>query len=213
MNKSASRGRRPGNPDTRGQILAAARRRFLAEGYRAVTMRQVADDADVDLALVSYYFGSKKGLFGAAVTASANPADVIARTVDSDLATLPQRALRDLLALWDDQETGAPLKTMLGSISQDPSFAALVRQMLERELIARLAARLGGTGGERRAAAFCTQIAGIVVTRYILRLEPVASMPADEIIRTFSPALHTVLRPAPRRTPPLAPGVPKPGRF
>ncbi len=201
MNKSASRGRRAGSPDTRGQILAAARRRFLAEGYQAVTMRQVAADAQVDLALVSYYFGSKKGLFGAAVTVSANPADVIARAVDSDPATLPQRALRDVLALWDDPETGTPLKAMLGSISQDPGFAALVRQMLERELIARLTARLGGVDAERRAAAFCTQIAGIVVTRYILRLEPVASMPADEIVRTFSPALHTALRPAPRRTP------------
>lgn len=212
MNKSAGRGRRAGSPDTRGQILAAARRRFLAEGYQAVTMRQVAADAGVDLALVSYYFGSKKGLFGAAVTVSANPADVIARAVDSDLATLPQRALRDLLALWDDPKTGAPLKAMFGSVSQDPGFAALVRQMLERELIARLTARLGGVDAERRAAAFCAQVAGIVVTRYILRLEPVASMPADEIVRTFSPALHTALRPAPRRTPPPMSGALKPAR-
>lgn len=208
MNKPAGRGRRAGGPDTRGQILAAARRRFLAEGYRAVTMRQVAADAGVDLALVSYYFGSKKGLFGAAVTVSANPAGAIAGAVNGDLATLPQRALRDLLALWDDPETGAPLKAMFGSISQDPGFAALVRQMLEHELIARLAARLGGIDGERRAAAFCTQITGVVVARYILRLEPVASMPADEIIRTFAPALHTALRPARHRMTPSAPGVP-----
>lgn len=194
MNKSATRGRRAGSPDTRAQILAAASRRFLAEGYRAVTMRQVAADAGVDLALVSYYFGSKKGLFSAAVTDSANPADVIARAVRGDLATLPQRALHDLLVLWDDPVTGAPLKAMFGSVGQDPDLAGLVREMLERELIALLAARLGGIDGERRAAAFCTQIAGIVVTRYILHLEPVASLPADEIIRIFGPALQTVLR-------------------
>ncbi|MFG2563573.1 TetR family transcriptional regulator [Streptomyces sp. NPDC048496] len=205
MNKPASRGRRAGRPDTRSQILAVARRRFLADGYQAVTMRQIAADAGVDLALVSYYFGSKKGLFGAAVTVSVNPTDVIARAVDGDLATLPQRALRDLLALWDDPDTGAPLKAMFGSISQDPALATLVRQMLERELISRLTARLGGVDSERRAAAFCTQIAGVVVTRYILRLEPVASMPSDEIVRTFSPALHAALRPAPHRAPPRGP--------
>lgn len=204
MNKSASRGRRAGTPDTRGQILAVARRRFLADGYQAVTMRRVAAEAGVDLALVSYYFGSKKGLFGAAVTASANPADVIARAMRGELATLPQRALRDLLALWDAPETGAPLRAMFGSIGQDPGFAALVREMLERELIAPLTARLGDADAERRAAAFCTQIAGIVMTRYILRLEPVTSMPADEIIRTFGPALHATLR----RLPPAAPGGP-----
>ncbi len=196
MNKPAGRGRRTGSPDTRGQILAAARRRFLTDGYQAVTMRQIAAEAGVDLALVSYYFGSKKGLFGAAVTASANPAEVIARAVDGDLATLPQRVLHDLLALWDDPATGAPLKAMLGSITQDPGFATLIRQMLERELIARIGARLRGADAEKRAAAFCTQIAGIVVTRYILRLEPIASMRADEIIRTFGPALHAALRPA-----------------
>ncbi len=194
MNKMTSRGRRAGRPDTRAQILAVARRRFLAEGYRAVTMRQVAADAGVDLALVSYYFGSKKGLFGASVTDSANPADVIARAVRGDLATLPQRALHDLLVLWDDPVTGAPLKAMFGGIGQDPDLAGLIREMLERELIALLAARLGGADAELRAAAFCTQIAGIVVTRYILHLEPVASLPADEIIRIFGPALHTALR-------------------
>ncbi|ALG85307.1 TetR family transcriptional regulator [Gordonia phthalatica] len=201
MNSGGGRGRRPGGPDTRGQILDSARRHFLADGYRSVTMRQIAADADVDLALLSYYFGSKKGLFSAAVTASANPAEVIARALDGDPAQLPQRVLRDLLILWDDPVTGAPLKTMLANLSQDAAFADLIRQMLERELIARLADRLSGVDARRRAAAFCTQIAGIVVTRYLLRLEPVASMPADELVSLFVPALRDSLQPTPRRPP------------
>jgi AcrR family transcriptional regulator len=208
MNKSAParRGRRTGSPDTRGQILTAARRRFFADGYRAVTMRQIAAEADVDLALLSYYYGSKKGLFSAAVTSSANPADVIAHALEGDPAALPQRVLRDLLVLWDDPVTGAPLKAMLGSIAQDPAFADLVREMLERELITRLTARLEGVDARKRAAAFCTQVAGVVVTRYLLRLEPVVSMPPDEIVRLFTPALRDALQPD--RRPPATRGWP-----
>jgi AcrR family transcriptional regulator len=206
MNKSepSRRGRRTGSPDTRGQILTAARHRFFADGYRAVTMRQIAAEADVDLALLSYYYGSKKGLFSAAVTSSANPADVIAHALEGDPATLPQRVLRDLLVLWDDPVTGAPLKAMLGSIAQDPAFADLVREMLERELITRLTTRLEGVDARKRAAAFCTQVAGVVVTRYLLRLEPVASMPPDEIVRLLTPALRDALQPD--RRPPAARG-------
>ena len=194
MNKSEVRGRRAGKPDTRGEILAVGRRLFLAEGYQAVTMRRVAADAGVDQALVSYYFGSKKNLFGAAVTASANPADTIARAVEGDLAGLPQRVLHDLLALWDDPVTGAPLTVMLRNLHQDPELADLVRQMLERELVAPVGARLRGVDAEARAAAFCTQIAGLVVTRYVLRLQPVATMTGEEVVRAFGPPLRAALQ-------------------
>ncbi len=198
MNYREPRGRRAGKPDTRGQILQAARHQFLAGGYRAVTMRTVAAAAGVDAALVSYYFGSKRRLFTAAVTASANPAETIGRAVDGDLDGLPERVLRDLVTLWDDPVTGAPLVTMLGSIQDDSEVADLFREMLEHELLARIAARLRGPDATVRAAAFCTQVAGIVVTRYVLRLRVVAAMAPDELVRTFAPALRATLLP-PRR--------------
>ena len=76
MNKSPGRGRRTGAPDTREAIRLAARARFLADGYQAVTLRKVAADAGVDVALISYYFGSKVGLFGAAMALPVNPAEL-----------------------------------------------------------------------------------------------------------------------------------------
>lgn len=198
MNYAEPRGRRAGKPDTRGQILEAARRQFLAEGYRAVTMRAVADAAGVDAALVSYYFGSKRSLFAAAVTASANPAETIGRAVDGELDGLPERVLRGLVTLWDDPVTGAPLLAMLSSIHDDAEVGDLFREMLEQELLARIAARLRGSDATVRAAAFCTQVAGIVVTRYVLRLRAIAAMPPDELVRTFAPALRASLLPSRR---------------
>ncbi|MFD1662520.1 TetR family transcriptional regulator [Streptomyces caeni] len=199
MMKSAARGRRSGKPDTRAQILGIARRRFLLDGYQAVTLRAVAAEADVDVALVSYYFGSKKGLFGAALALAGNPAETLARTVAGDPATFPQRALRDLLALWENPESGAPLRALIAAATQDQAITDLVKEMMEREMIDTIAARIGGADARTRAGAFCAHIAGLVVTRYILRLEPVASMAPDDIVRVYGPPLRLALREPPRR--------------
>ncbi|WP_329572059.1 TetR/AcrR family transcriptional regulator [Kitasatospora sp. NBC_01266] len=194
MNKPASRGRRPGSPDTRGAILDIARRRFLAEGYHAVTLRSIAAEAGVDLALISYFFGSKKGLFGAALALAANPAEVLAEVLKGDRATFPQRALRSLLGVWEDPQAGPTLLAMLRRTAQEEAFAALVKEVVEREIVDRIAAWLGGAAARRRAAACCAQLAGVITTRYLLRLEPMASMTPDEIVRHLGPALHRALQ-------------------
>ncbi|MEO3786161.1 TetR family transcriptional regulator [Actinocorallia sp. B10E7] len=193
MMNSRERGRRAGKPDTRDQILDVARRRFLHGGYQAVTLRAVAAEAGVDVALISYYFGSKKGLFGAALALAVNPAETLARTAEGDPATFPQRALRDLLALWEDPESGAPLRALIVGAVHDQAIAALVKEMLEQEMIDKIAARIGGRDSRKRAGAFCAHITGLVVTRYILRLEPFASMTADEIVQIYSPPLRLAL--------------------
>jgi AcrR family transcriptional regulator len=52
-------------PDRRQAILLAAEKLFAQHGYHAVTIRQIADEASVPLALVGYYFGPKHELFHA----------------------------------------------------------------------------------------------------------------------------------------------------
>ena len=198
MNKSSTevgRGRRPGQPNTRDQILAAARRRFLTDGYQATSMRSIAADAEVDTALVSYYFGSKQGVFGAAMALTANPAQVLAAALPGDLSGLPERVLRALLRTWDDEETGAPLRAMLGSVGQNPAIARVVREVVEREIIGAVAARLRGPHREERAAAFGAALAGLIFGRYVLRLGPLVSMSADDVVTRMSPMLAAALQP------------------
>lgn len=198
MNKSSTevgRGRRPGQPNTREQILAAARHRFLTDGYEATSMRSIAADAEVDTALVSYYFGSKQGVFGAAMALTANPAQVLAAALVGDLSGLPERVLRALLGSWDDEETGAPLRAMLGGVGRNPAIARVVREVVEREIIGAVAARLRGPHREERAAAFGAALAGLIFGRYILRLGPLVSMSADDMVTTMSPMLAAALQP------------------
>ncbi|MFI1539301.1 TetR/AcrR family transcriptional regulator [Streptomyces anandii] len=202
-NKTSQRGRRPGKPDTRRVILAAARRRFLEDGYHAVTMRSIADEAEVDLALLSYYFGSKKGLFGAALALSANPAELAAQLLsEGDLDTFPERALRRLITAWDAPESGDALLAMLRNAAQDDSVAALVKEALEGEIVSRLADVLGGRRASERAAACAAVLAGLIFTRYLLKLEPISSMDREELIRLFSPQLRLAMgMPTHRRRP------------
>ncbi|WP_329086310.1 TetR family transcriptional regulator [Actinomadura citrea] len=200
MNKSgAGRGRRRGSPDTRETILAVARRRFLADGYGPVTMRSVAAEAGVDAALISYFFGSKKGLFGAVLGLVANPPEVLAGALPGDPAELPERVLRALVGTWDDPERGAPLLLMVRAAVQDPDLTRLVRDLLEREVVGRIADHLGGPDATARAGAFGAQLAGLIFVRYILAVEPVASMPPDELIRYLAPGLRAAVHSPSRR--------------
>lgn len=192
------RGRRPGGPDTRGQVLDTARAMFVERGYRATTVRAVAERAAVDPALVSYYFGSKRGLFGAAMTLPVNPADVLGAVIDAgDLADLPARLLTAVVSTWDDPETGPALRELVIMAMQDPTVLRALREFMEREVVGRLAERLGGADASARAAAGATQVAGIILARYVLRLDTVAAMPARELVARLTPALTTLLAPHP----------------
>lgn len=210
MNKSR-RGRRPGSPDTRSAILAVARRRFLAEGYGPVTLRSIAAEAGVDAALISYFFGSKKGLFGAVLGLVANPPEVLAGALPGDPATLPERVLDAMLRAWDDPEGGRQLVLLVRATAQDPELARLLRDMVENELVGRIgdhvaAASPGLTDVRGRAGVFGAQLSGVLFTRYLLAVEPIASMPRDELIARLAPGLRAVLYGRPRR--PLS----RPGR-
>jgi len=182
--------------------LSAARRRFLEDGYDRVTMRSVAADAGVDVALISYYFGSKKGLFGAAMALAANPALLLAGELTGPLNSLPERVLRTVLRVWDDPETGPSLRTFFDAIVRDPHVARTFREVIEQEMLPALAARLGGDAdATRRASVATSQLAGMIFSRYILCVEPLASMSHQELARHMAPGLRGALV-GPTRRPP-----------
>src|ERR1700741_3210072 len=93
---------RPRNASrTRADILAAARRRFGAEGYERTTLRAVAADVGVDAALVIRYFGSKQNLFAAAADFAIELPDL--SNVDPD--EVADILLPRFFAVWEDDET------------------------------------------------------------------------------------------------------------
>ncbi len=195
MKTSVARGRRSGESNAKDLIRDAARRRFLADGYHDATMRSIAADAGVDVALVAYYFGSKRGLFTAAMSLKINPAELVHAALQAELHTLPTRMLRDMLTAWDDPSNRAPLLETMTAATSDPQLRQLAAEAVEREIVIPIAERIGGNDANRRAAAFCAQMSGILFSRYLLRIEPIASMAVDDIINALTPSLTATLWP------------------
>jgi AcrR family transcriptional regulator len=187
------RGPRQDGVRARDAILAAARDQFAAHGYGGATMRAIAGAAGVDVALVSYYFGSKSGLFMESLRLPVNPADAIDGLVAEGPDDLGRRALQRLLVVWDNPETGGPLVSVLRSAT---SQADILRDFVERQVATRIAGVIDGPDSELRATAFTSQVLGLIFHRYVLRVEPMASASHEEIIELVAPTLQRYLTPA-----------------
>lgn len=191
-----SKGRRPGNPQTRQQILDAARTLFARQGYDGASMRAIAAAARVDVALVSYHFGSKADLFAATLELPVSPARALGGVLAAtrDPRERAERLLRTLLTVWD-QAGGGPLAALMRSAT---SQEQMLRGFLEREMLPLLRAALGGGEDDERDAALranaiASQMSGLLLVRYVLAIEPLASASHDEIVATVAPALERYL--------------------
>lgn len=193
MNKRRGRGRPRGETGAREEILETARGRFLTDGYERVTLRSIAADAGVDVALISYHFGSKRGLFAATMQLAANPPDVLRAALPGELGRLPERLLPAMLSIWDDAELGTPLHALYRSAGHDPDMTRLLREMIGRELIGQIAEHLSGDDASARAGVVASQVAGMIFMRYVLEVEPLVSMPAEEVVTLMAPAMRAAL--------------------
>ncbi|WP_148043285.1 TetR family transcriptional regulator [Flexivirga caeni] len=192
MNKS--RGRRVGHPDTRAQILAVARTRFLAGGYAHTSMRSIAADAGVDVALLSYHFASKQGLFTAAMAIPVRPGELLDRVLDTPVEQWPEGILRTVLRVWDDPRTGPALvQTVVAGATQDSRTGGF-DEFLETELLGRLTARLAGRDAEARALGVLLAIAGVLATRYLVRVPSVVAASSESLVRIAAPSIAVHLR-------------------
>jgi AcrR family transcriptional regulator len=195
-------GRRSGQPDTKAAILDAARAHFTTSGYRAATVRAIAADADVDAAMINYFFGSKQQLFGAALALPANPAVIIAGQLEGPIAELPRRLLTTLVETWDNTENRPTLLTLVQSATDGSGNTDITRGFIEEVLAGPLAERLRKEGvppadASLRGGLLMTQLVGVIFARYVLRVAPVADLPAASLINGLVPALDAVLNPPP----------------
>src|ERR687898_289559 len=132
------RGPRVDGADTRGAVLEAARARFAAHGYDGTKLRDIAADADVDVALVSYHFGSKDQLFAAAMALDVNPARLVEELTRDGVDGLGERLVGRLLELLDG-DRGTPFLGLVRSAATNEQAAGLLREFVEREVLVRLA--------------------------------------------------------------------------
>ncbi|MEU9179584.1 TetR family transcriptional regulator [Streptomyces sp. NPDC048550] len=174
---------------TKAAILRAARERFAAQGYERTTIRGVAADAEIDPSMVMRYFGSKEKLFEAALAVDLRLPDFTAVPA----AELPGALVRHFLDRWEGDPADDALLVLLRSAVTNERAAERMREVFAAQVAPALAAALGPDRAARAAGLVTAQLLGLGLTRYLLRLPAVTSLPPDAVVAGFTPALAATL--------------------
>lgn len=191
--RSGRTGRRPGNTDTRAAILDAARIRFADTGFDKTSIRAIAGDADVDPALVHHYFGTKQQLFAAVVEFPADPEATLNAVDRAPLDELGPTIVRAVVGVWDSPAGPgivAMVRSMFGGGEMNLARSFLLQVVLER---VRVRIATPADDGRARVALAAAQMVGVLTARKIVGIEPLASMPIDEIVAAVGPSMQRYL--------------------
>jgi AcrR family transcriptional regulator len=187
-------GRRPGNQDTRSSILDAARRTFAEKGFDKASIRAIAGDAGVDPALVHHYFGTKEKLFLASMNAPINPGELIPQALAGPRAQAGERLIRLALTVWDSPAGTAALAMFRSALSNEWT-ARLLREFVITQILRRAVGDLVTDPAETplRSSLVATQIAGVLLGRYVLKIDPLAGADPEVIVAAIGPNIQRFL--------------------
>jgi AcrR family transcriptional regulator len=187
------RGRRPGQSDTREGIAQAARRQFAELGYDRTTIRSVAAEARVDPALVIHYFGSKQQLFLAAVELPIDVEELVERLRNGPRSKVGERVVHFALGVLAQPEGRARWAGLIRAAASDPDAAAVLRELVTRRIFEPLAEALGSDDAQLRANLASSQMVGLVMARYVIAIEPLASTADETIASAIAPTIQRYL--------------------
>jgi AcrR family transcriptional regulator len=188
-------GRRPGNADTRGEIIEAAKRVFADKGYEGTSLRGVAREAGVDPALVHHYFDGKASLFVAAMALPFDPREV--KEHAAGLEYSGSRTIEGFLTMWDLAEgTGSSFASCLSAMAASTNVADAMREFVNDRVWSVLRHNEGETETlrRRRTAMVSSQLMGLAFARYILRVPPMSTASPKQIGRWVGPTLDRYVK-------------------
>ncbi|MBZ6136490.1 TetR family transcriptional regulator [Streptomyces olivaceus] len=197
MSDAGATTRRRGRPPrtesagTRDRILTTAREEFSERGYEKTSVRGIAKAAGVDPALVHHYFGTKEQVFAAAVEVAFAPAlEAPGAIADGPLAEVGERLTRFILGVWENPATRTPLLAILRSAVNNETAAAVFRRLIADQVLHRVAAQLDLPDAELRVELAAAQLVGCAMLRYVVKLEPLASADAEQIVARLAPVVQ-----------------------
>jgi AcrR family transcriptional regulator len=171
--------------ETKAVILAAARERFAASGFEKATIRAIAADANIDPSMVMRYFGNKDQLFAAAADFDLAIPDLS----DVDTGQLGARLIEHFVNRWERDEA---LIVLLRSGATNDAAAQRMREIFASQLLP-VIAKVNPVEPQRRAGLIATQVLGLALCRYVLRLPPVVGLSHDEIVGWLGPTIQRYL--------------------
>jgi AcrR family transcriptional regulator len=184
------RGRRRGSADSRAEIVTAAGREFIERGYDGASFRGIARRAGVDAALVHHYFTDKAELFTESIQAPIRPDRLVAEILKGPREQVGENLIRALLTTVEQGKTRDRVIGLIRTALGHDFAATMLRQFLFREVFHRIADGLGVADGELRANLVASQVVGLIVVRYGVKAEPLASESVDEVVRRVGPVIQ-----------------------
>jgi AcrR family transcriptional regulator len=168
---------------TRAAILDAAQKLFAQHGHGRTTVRDIAAKASIDPALVIRYFGSKDELFVRAAAFDLRMPDLskVKRSQIGD--TLIRRFLE-----LGEGFTG--MTVLLRSAASNDYAASRVRELFAAQVLPAFARVGSRADAAERAGLVASQLLGLALCRYILKIPPVAEMSTEEIVKHIGPTIQ-----------------------
>jgi AcrR family transcriptional regulator len=187
------RGRPPGRSNTRQAVLDAARRAFAEHGYHQASLRSIAAEAGVDAGMVRHFFGDKAGLFRAAMELPFDPRAVLPVLLGPGVDGLGERVVRFFLTVWEDPAARGPFLALIRSVTGHEESAVMFREFITDQVLVRVAAAIDRPNARLRASLVGSQLIGMVMIRYVVKVEPLASADVDEVVAAVAPTVQRYL--------------------
>jgi AcrR family transcriptional regulator len=167
---------------TKAVILAAARERFAESGFEAATIRAIAADANIDPSMVMRYFGNKDQLFAAAAEFDLRFPDLSEVSPDE----IGRALVTHFLTRWEEDDA---LVVLLRSSTTNAEAALRMKDIFAAQLMPAIA-KFVPDDAPRRAGLIATQVLGMALCRFVLRLPPVVAMSSEELVEWLGPTLQ-----------------------
>lgn len=194
MSESGRSGRWRTGQQNKQRIVDAAREHFVRDGYERATVRGIAADAGVDVAMVYYHFGNKEGLFTASVLDTPqHPLHQLAHLLDEGPDEIGARLVRDVVERWDAGASFDPLLTVFRSAEVQPLARKLLHDSLAGPVAHRVATEFGVDNAELRVELVTVHLVGLAFARYQLKIEPMASASIDDLVAWIGPTVQRYL--------------------
>lgn len=184
-------GRRPAGDNTKAKIIAAAQKGFAENGYDRTSMRQIGSAAGVDAALIVHYFGTKQKLFVETMMPLFDGPKQLPHTLEGDIHTIGLRLATLYVGIITNPMSQQLMQGMFRSVSSEEQAAEMLRAFVHEAIIMRIIQYLPGPNNELRATILGAQLIGVFVARYIVKVEPIASVDSAELIEYLAPQLQT----------------------
>jgi AcrR family transcriptional regulator len=176
--------------DLRSVILDAARPLFAERGYRDTTMRAVAQAAGVDVALVAYYFGNKEGLFAESMNLPVHPGELIGGAFADGIEAAGPRLVEMFLGLFESPTTGPALVGLLRSAVSHESTRKAFSEFVATAILRHYEELMPGPDTQRRITLLGSQLIGMAMLRFVLRIEPMVERPRDQLVADLGAAVQ-----------------------